>query len=81
MLSLMTITRVGFAGDPEQPDDRRGDSCIRQRSYAGLWDLYRLDAGRSGVKKRRAIEECRIREDKISGKRILYFFDGKIKFW
>ena len=44
-LSLMTITRERQPDHSGREDHRRGDTCVRQRSHAGLWAVCGLDAG------------------------------------
>ena len=46
----MTITRVRLPDYPERPSGGRRDPCAGEPAEYGLWDLYRKDAGRGGIK-------------------------------
>ena len=50
VLSIMTITRVRLPDYPERPSGGRRDPCAGEPAEYGLWDLYRKDAGRGGIK-------------------------------
>ena len=50
MLSIMTITRVRQPDPAGRKTGRGSDPCAGEPAEYGLWDLYRKDAGRGGIK-------------------------------